>query len=118
MFLHFVHNGTKFYDKYISTKNRLKYFDDDGSGVLPKILARNFNNTKDHRSYSNRDYVFKNDYIKDIRIQRTYSGRKRKATGYVSLTGSPYRDAEGSPHHRSCLHDAIINAAPRIGEKN
>ena len=37
------------------------------------------------------------------------------ATGYVLLTGSPYRDAEGSPHHRSCLHDAIINAAPRIG---
>ena len=31
------------------------------------------------------------------------------------MTGSPYRDAEGSPHHRSCLHDAIINAAPRIG---
>ena len=48
---------------------------------------------------------------------RTYSGRKRKATGYVLITGSPYRDAEVSPHQRSCLHDAIINAAPRIGEK-
>ena len=46
----------------------------------------------------------------------TYSGRKWKATGYVLITGSPYRDAKGSPHHRSCLHDAIINAAPRIGE--
>ena len=38
----------------------------------------------------------KNDYIKDAIIRRTYSGRKRKAKGYVLLTGSPYRDAEGS----------------------
>ena len=58
----------------------------------------------------------KHDYIKYTRIRRTYSGRKRKATGYVLITGSPYCDAEGSPHHRSCLHDAIINAASRIGE--
>ena len=47
----------------------------------------------------------------------TYSGRKLKSTGYVLLTGSPYRDAEGSPHHRSCLHKSIINDAPRIGGK-
>ena len=87
-----LHNGTKFYDKYISTKNRLNYFDDDGSDVLPKILARKWNNTKDHEAYSNCDFVFFNDYIKDRRIQRTYSGRKRKATGYVLITGSPYRD--------------------------
>ena len=33
------------------------------------------------------------------------------------MTGSKYRDAEGSPHHRSCLHDAIINADPRVGKK-
>ena len=33
------------------------------------------------------------------------------------MTCSSYCDAEGSPHHRSCLHDAIINAAPRIGEQ-
>ena len=48
-------------------------------------------------------------------MRRTYSGRKLKATGYVLITSSPYRDAEGSPHHRSYLHDAIINDAPRIG---
>ena len=59
----------------------------------------------------------KNDYIKATRMRWTYSGRKRKATGYVLITGSPYRDAEGYPHHRSCLHDAIINAAPRIGRE-
>ena len=57
----------------------------------------------------------KNYYIKDTRIHRTYSGRKRKATGYVLLTGSPYRDAEVSSQLRSCLHDAIINAYHRIG---
>ena len=58
----------------------------------------------------------KHDYIKDTRIRRTHSGRKRKVTCYVLTTGSPYRDAEGSPHQRSFLHDAIINAAPRIGK--
>ena len=49
-------------------------------------------------------------------MRRTYPGRKRKSIGCVLITGSPYRDAEGSPQHRSCLHDAIINSAPRIGE--
>ena len=68
-------------------------------------------------SYSNRYYVIKNDYIKDTRIRRTYSGRKRKATGYVLITGSPYRDAEGSPQLISCFHYAIVNAAPIIGGK-
>ena len=58
----------------------------------------------------------KNDYIKDTRIRRTYSGRKRKATGYVLITGSPYRDAEGLSQLRSCLHDAIISTAPIIGK--
>ena len=58
----------------------------------------------------------KHEYIKDTRICRTHSGRKRKATGYVLLSGSPYRDAEGSPHLRSCLHDDIVNASPIIGE--
>ena len=38
-------------------------------------------------------------------------------TGYVYLNGSPYTDAEGLSHLISCLHDAIINAAPRIGKK-
>ena len=59
----------------------------------------------------------KNDYIKDTRIRWTYYGIKRKATGYFSITGSPYRDAEGSPQLRSCLHDAIVNSSPRIGKK-
>ena len=112
-----MHNGTKVNDKYISTKNRLNYIDDDGSGVLPKILVRNWYNARYRKTYSNLDFVLQNDCIKDTITRRTYSGRKRKATGYVLITGSPYRDAEGSPHHISCLHDAIINAAPIFGKK-
>ena len=94
-----------------------KYFDDDGSRVLPKIFVKEWYNKKYQKSYSNRDFVQKNDHIKDIIIHRKYSGRKGKATGYVLITGSTYRDAEGSPHQRSCLHDTIINAARRIEKK-
>ena len=36
IFLHFVHHGTKFYDKYIKPDDRKKYIDDDGGGVFPK----------------------------------------------------------------------------------
>ena len=46
IFLHFVHNSKKVYDKYISTKNWLKNIDDDGSGVLPKILVRKWYNAR------------------------------------------------------------------------
>ena len=112
-----MHNGTRFYDKNISTKNWLKSFDDDGSGVVTIILVRKWYNAIYQKTHSNHYYVLKNDFIKDTRIRQTYSGRKWKANGYVLITGSPYRDAEGSPHHRSCLHDVIINADPRIGKK-
>ena len=36
IFLHFVRNGTRFYEKYISSKNKKEYIDDDRSGVFPK----------------------------------------------------------------------------------
>ena len=117
IFLHFLHNGTIFYDKYISSKHRKIYIDDGGIGVFPKQQVRKKYNSKYKITYSNRYYVMKNDYIKDTRICRTYSGRKRKATCYVLITGSPYRDAEGSPQLRSCIHDAIVYAAPMIGKK-
>ena len=89
--------------------------DDDGSGIFPKQRVRKLYNAKYQKTYSNRYFVLKNDYIKDTRIRRTYSGRKQRATSYVYLNGSPYRDAKGSSQPRSCLHDAIINAALRIG---
>ena len=50
-------------------------------------------------------------------MSRTNSGRKRKETGFVYPKGSPYCDAEGSSHLISCMNDAIINAAQRIGRK-
>ena len=92
-----------------------KYIDDDGSGVFPKQEVRKKYNSKYQLTYSNQYYVMKNDYIKDTRIRPTYSGIKRKATGYVLRTGSPYRDAEGLSQLRSYLNDAIINAAQIIG---
>ena len=110
-----MHNDTRFYDKYISSKHQKKYIDDDGGGVFPKQQVRKKYNSKYQKTYSNHYYVLKNAYIKYTIIHRTYSGRKRKATGYVLITGSPYRDAEGSPQLISCLHGAIVNAAPSIG---
>ena len=43
---------------------------------------------------------------------------EKMAICYVYLNGSPYRDAEGLSKLRSCLHNEIINAAPRIGGGN
>ena len=89
-------------------------------GVLffQKQRVRNLYNAKYQKTYSNQYYVLKNDFIKDTIIRRTYSGRKRRDTGFVYLKVSPYRDAEGSSHLRLCLRDAIINAAPIIGERS
>ena len=36
IFLHLVHNGTRFYLKIKSSKHKENYINDDGSGVLPK----------------------------------------------------------------------------------
>ena len=63
--------------------------DDDGSGVFPKKVRKLYN-AKYQKTYSNRYYVLKIDYKKDTRICRTYSGRKRRATGFVYKKGSPY----------------------------
>ena len=95
IFIHFVHHGTIFYDKYITSDDRKKYINDDGSGVFPKQNFRNPYNTKYQKTYSNQYYVLKDDYIKYTRIRRSYSGRKQRATGYFYLNGSPYHDAEG-----------------------
>ena len=59
IFIHLVHNGTRFYDKYISSKNRLKYIDDYGRGVSPKILVRKKYNSRYQKTYSNHYYVLK-----------------------------------------------------------
>ena len=55
---------------------------------------RKIYNEKYQKTYSDRYYVLKNDYIKYTRICRKYSGRKIRATGYVYLKGSTDRDAK------------------------
>ena len=60
-----MHNGTKFYEKFMSSENQQKYFDDNGSGLLPKIVARKWKNHKDHRIFSHREYFLQNVRIKD-----------------------------------------------------
>ena len=51
--------------------------------------VRNIYNEKYQKTYSNTSYVLKNDHIKYTRICLTYSGGKRRATGFVYLKGSP-----------------------------
>ena len=42
IFLHFVHHGTRFYDKYITSEDRNKYIYDDGSVFFQnKMLESN-----------------------------------------------------------------------------
>ena len=53
---------------------------------------------------------------RDRKIARDNFGRKRKSTGFIYLPGSKLREAEGHLTMRSCLQDAVINYAPRIGK--
>ena len=72
IFIHFVHNGTIFYEKYITPYDKKKYIDDDGSDVFPKKKVIKVYNAKYQNNYSNRYYVLKNYYVKDTRIRQTY----------------------------------------------
>ena len=36
IFLHFLHNGTRLYEKYITSNDKNIYIDDYGSGDFPK----------------------------------------------------------------------------------
>ena len=51
IFLYFVHHGARFYDKYITSDDRNKYIDDDGSGVFPKQKVRKLYNAKCKNTY-------------------------------------------------------------------
>ena len=110
IFLHFVHHGTIFYGKYITSDDRNRYMYNYGSGIFPKKVKKIYN-AKYQKTYSNRYYVLNSDYINYTRTRRTYPGIKRRTIGFVYLKGSQYCYAEGSSHLRSCLHDAIINSA-------
>ena len=50
------------------------------------------------------------------KIARDNLGKKRKPTGFIYLPGPKLREAEGHLSMRSCLKDAVINSAPRIGK--
>ena len=43
-------------------------------------------------------------------------GIKRKVTGCIYIPGSDFSEAEGHLSMRSCLQDAVINSATRIGK--
>ena len=43
-------------------------------------------------------------------------GSKIKSTGYMYPPGYKYREAEGHLKLRSCLKDAVIKSASRIGK--
>ena len=42
--------------------------------------------------------------------------KEKTTTGYIDLTGSQYREAEGHLKLRSCLQYVVINYALRIGK--
>ena len=44
--------------------------------------------------------------------------KKRKTSGYLYLYGSHFCQGEKSLELRSCLHDPVVNDAPRIGKYN
>ena len=99
IFLHYVHHGTKCYDKYINTDDT-KNIDDDESSVFPKQRDRNPYNAKYQVAYGDILHVLSTPNITDARIRRVYSRIKRKSTGFVYTQGSPYHDAEGYPQLR------------------
>ena len=59
IFLHFVQNGTSFYEKYITSDDKDKYIDDDRGGVFPKQKVRKLYNARYQKTYSNLYFVLK-----------------------------------------------------------
>ena len=53
---------------------------------------------------------------RDRKIARDNFGIKSKSTGFIYLPGSIFREAEVHLTMSSCLQDAVINYAPRIGK--
>ena len=94
----------------MNTTDRLKYLDDDGSGLKPKYLLQRIMRC-----------TFFGDPIqamwdRDRKMTGANFGKKRESTGFIFLPGSKFREAEGHLLMRSCLQYAVINYAPRIGK--
>ena len=77
IFLHFVHHGTKCYDRYINYYDRNIYIDDDGSGVLPEQKLRKIYNANYLSTYDSRSYILSKGYIKDTSIRQVYSWERK-----------------------------------------
>ena len=105
---------TPIYDKYIKTDNTKKCIDNNGIGVPPKQKDIKIYNEKYQETYGNRRHVIYKPKKIYTRMRRVYSGRKRKAIGFVYLQVLPYSDSKGSSKIRSCLHYELINASPII----
>ena len=116
IFLYFVHNGTIFYDKYMSSKHRKTYLmmmevEFSPNNRLERSTIQNINLLIQiaimlwkilYKRYKNTSDIFRN---------------KMKGNMLCFNNWSPYHDAKGSPQLRSYHHDAIVNSAPRIGGK-
>ena len=55
-------------------------------------------------------------FDRDRKMEKYNLGRKRKATRCIYHPGSYFHEGEGHLLMRSCLQDAVINYAPRIGK--
>ena len=86
------------------------YLDDDGSGEKPKLSLQ-----RRMVKYSCFDPL-QAMFDSGRKVGKYNFGRKRKATGCIYLPGSRFRETEGHLSMRSCLQDAVINSAPRIGK--
>ena len=51
---------------------------------------------------------------RDGKIAKDHFGKK--ITGFIYVPGSEFRESEGHLSTRSCLQDAVIKSAPRIGK--
>ena len=89
---------------------KIKYLDDDVSGVKPKHLLQRTT------IYTSRGDPIQDIWDRDWKITRETFGRKRKPTGFIYLPGSKFREAKDYLSMRLCLKYAIINYAIRIGK--
>ena len=55
-------------------------------------------------------------FDRDNKMPKDNFGSKIKATGSIYLPGSWLRESKGHLSMISCLKDAVINSAPRIGK--
>ena len=55
-------------------------------------------------------------FDRDRKMAKENFSRKRKSTECIYIPGSDFRESEGHLSMRSCLQDAVINSAPRIGK--